>query len=171
MTRQDRNCTHLAGQSLRRRRPRKGCGNRPICLILRYADYMKTGPILLGAMLLLGATRASAADWQWIKVTDNVAYGWQTELGSAAVTIQGTTFKATLYWATGDAGQERITLSGTIRKGAITATETIWGTDAESTKFTGTYKKVMWDEPFERAIGEEVINLSSGHSMIGIRRN
>src|SRR5258705_9060239 len=108
--------------------------------------------------------------WQWIKVTNNAAYGWQSEMGTAAVTIKGQTFEASLFWRD-KPDDVLIRLLGTIKKGQIKVTETLLATDLAPAEYTGKYEKMIWSDPFQQAKGTETITLSDGYNMIGLRRN
>jgi len=110
-------------------------------------------------------------EWQWVKVINNAATGWQSETGSAQVLIKGKSFDVKLFWGPAKTADVRITLKGTITKSRITARETILETDIEPSKYTGKYEKQMWNEPFQGAVGTEAITLSDGYNMIGLRRN
>ena len=122
-------------------------------------------------ILALVALPAAADEWQWVKVTNNASRGWDPEMGFADVTIEGQSFEATMFWGPAKTTDVRITLKGTISKGAITATETVLDTDLEPSKYSGRYERQIWKARFEGAVGTEAITLSDGYNMIGLRRN
>jgi outer membrane biogenesis lipoprotein LolB len=125
--------------------------------------------IWLLLLIVCFAARADAAEgqWQWVKAT-NVG-GWEVSEGNADVSIQGEKFNARLFWKGSDK-EVKILLRGVIKKGKITVTEEIQGSDYTGSTYEGTFQTKRWKE-FSGTLGAESITLSDGWGMIGITRS
>ena len=136
-------------------------------LILR-RDTMR---FLLLLLFLLVCSTAIAAEsqWRWVKATNNVLRGWDVSEGNADVVIEGEKFNAKLYWKDSDR-DVKISLSGTIKSGKISVTQTIHESDIGESTYKGTFQRKRWEE-FAGTIGAESITLSDGWGMIGITRS
>ena len=125
----------------------------------------------LSLLFLLACSTAIAAEsqWRWVKATNNVLRGWDISEGNADVLIEGERFNAKLFWKDSDK-DVKLSLSGTIKKGKITVTETVHNSDYSGSTYKGTFQSKRWEE-FSGTVGAESITLSDGWGMIGMTRS
>jgi hypothetical protein len=123
--------------------------------------------IPLAFWLWAGAVVAAEPSWAWVAAM-NVVDKWDISKGKATVIIAGETFTAQLYWED-HPNEVKVTLKGTIKNGKVAAVETIWGSDYDGSKYTGSYSSKRWSG-FAESAGGEVITLTDGWGMIGLTR-
>jgi hypothetical protein len=121
--------------------------------------------------LLLASFVAFGADsqWHWIKVGNNVDHAWDVSRGVAKIEISNGQFTARLFWEGSDKDAQ-IPLKGSISGSAISARETVLGSDYSGSTYTGRLTTKRWAAGTDGLAGVETITLSDGLGMIGITR-
>ncbi len=130
-------------------------------------------PRLVLLLFCFGSYSAlSAADlWNWFKVSTNIDHAWDTNRGTAEVTIQGRQFTAKLFWSDSKTDVQ-IELKGSIVKGKLTVTETVFNTDfGGPSKYRGGLTTLKFAQPLTNGdAGFQTITLTDGLAMIGLTR-
>jgi len=112
----------------------------------------------------IGLTAEPPSRWAWFRST-SVINDWFITRGRADVTIDGQTFKATL-WDADDTSFARLSLEGSIVRNALTVTVTVNESDAGPSHAVGKLERTCW----KQGGGREAIILNEGFAVIGLVR-
>ncbi len=120
--------------------------------------------LLLGLVAAVSDTAEPPVRWAWFRST-SVINDWFITRGRADVTIEGETFKATL-WDADDSSFARISLEGSIVRNSVTVTVTVNESDVGPSRASGRLQKTCW----KQGGGREAIILNEGFAVIGLVR-
>ena len=120
--------------------------------------------LLLGLLAAIGDARESSTRWAWFRST-SVINDWFIRHGQADVTIEGETFKATL-WDSADTTVASLLLEGSIIKNAVSVTITVNESDVGPSRATGRLRHTCWKD----GGGRESIILNEGFGVVGLVR-
>src|SRR3989454_12216551 len=120
--------------------------------------------VLLCFLAALSDPRESPRRWAWFRST-SVIDDWFIRQGKADVTIEGQSFKATL-WDSSDTTVASLLLEGSIIRNAVSVTVTINETDVGPSHATGKLERTCWKD----GGGRESMILSEGFGAIGLVR-
>jgi hypothetical protein len=120
-------------------------------------------PFIL-ALGALAGVHEPPTRWAWFRST-SVINDWFITHGAADVTIDGRTFKATL-WDSADTTWARLSLDGSIVRNAVTVTITVHNSDVGPSHATGKVERTCWPQ----GGGREAIILNEGFGVIGLVR-
>ena len=120
--------------------------------------------LVLGLVAAIGHTTDPPVRWAWFRST-SVINDWFITRGRADVTIDGRTFKATL-WDADDSSFARLSLEGSIVRNSVTVTVTVNESDVGPSHATGKLQKTCWKD----GGGREAIILNEGFAVIGLVR-
>ena len=122
-------------------------------------------PLLAFLALALTAakTHEATTEWGWFRASSAVN-DWSIYKGRATVTIDGKSFKATLYDAA-DPTFARVSLVGTIQEQSVSVRAVINASDVDPFQTSGRLKRLCWEGG-----GREAILLTSGFGVIGLTR-
>ena len=127
---------------------------------------MMTRTFLLLFLGLLSPARYShqaPTRWAWFRAS-SVINDWAIDKGQADVTIDGQSFKATLWDAT-DQKFARLSLNGSINQNVVSVKATVNNSDYGLYRTSGRLRRTCWEEG-----GREAILLTSGFGVIGLVR-
>jgi len=120
--------------------------------------------LLLCGLATSGETRESSSRWAWFRST-SVVNDWFIRQGHADVSIDGQTFKATL-WDSADTTIASLLLEGTIIRNTVRVTITVNESDLGTSRATGKLDRTCWKD----GGGRESIILTEGFAAIGLVR-
>ncbi len=120
--------------------------------------------LLLAFLTGFSDTRESSDRWAWFRST-SVINNWFIRQGKADVTIEGQTFKATL-WDSSDTTLASLLLEGSFTRIMVTVTVTVNESDVGPSHATGKLQRTCWKD----GGGRESIILNEGFAVIGLVR-
>ena len=115
-------------------------------------------------LVAVGHAPQASSRWGWFRST-SVINSWFITHGQADVTIDGRTFKATL-WDSQDTTFASLTLQGSIVRNSITVDVTINASDVGPSHAKGKLERTCW----KQGGGREAIILDEGFAVIGLVR-
>src|SRR5947209_20065728 len=95
--------------------------------------------LLVGFLAAFGDARESSSRWAWFRST-SVINNWFIRQGQADVTIEGQTFKATL-WDSADTTVASLLLEGSIMSNTVRVTVTVGEGDVGRSRGTATLQR------------------------------
>ncbi len=120
--------------------------------------------LLLSLLAAFGDGPESSTRWAWFR-SASVINDWSITHGQADVTIDGQTFKATL-WDSDDTTWTRLSLEGSIIRNRISVTVTINNSDVGPSHASGQLERICW----KQGGGREAIVLTERFNAIGLVR-
>ena len=120
--------------------------------------------LLLSALAALTDARESSSRWAWFRSISVIDH-WSITQGQADVTMEGQTFKATL-WDSADTTVASYSLTGSIIRNALSITVTVNESDAGPSRATGRLERRCWTD----GGGREAIILTEGLGAFGLVR-
>ncbi len=120
--------------------------------------------VVLAFLAAVSDAREATTRWAWFRST-SVINDWFVRQGQADVTIEGNTFKATL-WDSADTTVASLLLEGSIIRNTVSVTVTINESDVGPSHATGKLERTCWKD----GGGRESMILSEGFGAIGLVR-
>jgi hypothetical protein len=120
--------------------------------------------LLLSFLTGFSDAPGSSDRWAWFRST-SVINNWFIRQGKADVTIEGRTFKATL-WDSADTTVASLLLEGSITRSMVSVTVTVNESDVGPSHATGKLQRTCWKD----GGGRESIILNEGFAVIGLVR-
>ncbi len=120
--------------------------------------------LLLAFLAGSSNAREPPSRWAWFRST-SVINNWFIRQGQADVTIEGQTFKATL-WDSADTTVASLLLEGSIMSNTVRVTVTVNESDVGPSHATGKLQRTCWKD----GGGRESIILTEGFAVIGLVR-
>src|SRR2546426_11847028 len=120
--------------------------------------------LVLSFLAAVSDAREPTTRWAWFRST-SVIDDWFIRQGQADVTIEGKTFKATL-WGSADTSVASLLLEGSIIRNTISVTVTVNESDVGPSHATGKLERTCWKD----GGGRESVILTEGFAAIGLVR-